>query len=164
MAKKKRQSAEFKRRSIAAKKGWITRKKRELPKKIRATENIVNNARKVKGKKPNPRIETKGKSVKQLEKMLAKERAAREAAEQRLEEEIATVGFVDTRSPEYLHRDFSIAAHPCRLRHLTEAPDLLETMRKARKKGEVHLGRIAHDIAEWYDVPIKEVYTLFWSP
>lgn len=164
MPKKKRQSAEFKRRSKAAKKGWETRKRRILPKKIRKEETLVNNAKKVKGKKPNPRIETKGKTAKQLEKMLIKERKAREEAERRLNEEVATVGFVDARNPEFLHRDMTLAVHPCRLRHRPEAPDLRKALKDARKKGLIHLGQLAHDIADFYDLPIREVYTLYWSP
>lgn len=88
MAKKStvKRTAEWKRRSKASKKGWDTRRKRELPAKISKAKQVIYNGRKaLKKGDPNPRIQgkTKGKSGKQLQRQL--DAALKELAKTRAE-------------------------------------------------------------------------------
>jgi len=144
-----------------AKKGWDTRRKKELT----ATHHILENVAIVKGKKPpksKPKFERLTRA--QLKQQLTKANAEKEEAERRLAEEMLTHGFVDTRNPEFLHGDGTIAVHPCRLRNVAEADRLRAALLKARNRSKATFDELARDMAEFYDLPVKEVYTLFWSP
>ena len=100
---------EFEKRSKASKKGWKTRRKHvaiaKTRKAIRKEQTLVANVRIVQGKpkKPNPRIGKPNDELKKLRKRLKN-------VESELAEQIELSKFVDSRSSEYLHRDFSIAA------------------------------------------------------
>ncbi len=211
---KKPSKKELRRRAL---KGWETRRKRELPGKIENERKLIENARKVTGKKPrkkkvkpNPRI-----SADKLQKMLAKERAARKKAEKdirgiaalareqidkRVTEALAidrakakmeaderkrisklradaqaqnqaiieqmTAHFVPTRvtQPEWLHQNMTLALYPSRLRWHKDSMTLRELMYDAERKGDHALEILADRIAEAYNVPIQEVYTLHMSP
>lgn len=76
-------------------------------------------------------------------------------------------GFVAGEDIENLHRDGSVAVYPSTLRHVPQK-DFDSIMQRLQKAGMVPTSRSfqneAEDIAEEYDVPIKEVYTLWLSP
>jgi hypothetical protein len=166
MASKKRKKKsvskeqEFKKRSIAARKGWRKRKLKELPAKIRREQKLLANAAVITGKKSNPRIETRGKTVKQLEKLLK----ASEKKRKKLEQQLATSEYVDSRPLSLLKRDMTIAVEPSALRHLDERDTLLKVLKNSKKAGQIIFDKKAAEIAELYDIPIREVYTLYWSP
>ena len=67
--------------------------------------------------------------------------------------------------PELLHRDGTIALKPSRLRHLGQETNvLLKILKKAMKKGEQEFTLAANLIATQYEVAVREVYTLWYSP
>ena len=170
-------SKEWLRRSKAAKKGWVTRKKRILPKKIARAKKLIINAQIALGKKPNPRIgNTKKKSVRQLEEM-------NQAAEEKIVElqriisdNALTEGWVFAEDARMLREDFTIALEPCRLRHIGETEKLKRILNQASggnfgvaamdllKFDRRRLAIAAQKMAEYYDIPLREVYTLFYSP
>ncbi len=161
-AAKPKQSKTWLRRSKASKKGWEKRKEKAIPAKIKRAETLIDNAKRAKGKtpkprKPNPRIGTSDKTVAQLKKRLA-------AAEKKLDELKPFEGWVDAKAPEWLHSDGSIAVKPSRLRHLKETNALRRLLKQAGKKSVNHLYELAVDMSEFYDLPLQEIYTLYWSP
>lgn len=56
-----------------------------------------------------------------------------------------------------------LARNPSRLRWLEEADDIIERLAMAREIGEDQFEELAYELAEDYQVPLHEVYTLFWS-
>lgn len=143
-----------------SKKGWDTRRKKQ----INSTHHILENIGIVKGTKvdPKPRFEKLTRA--ELRQQLLQLQAEKEAAEAQLAEELITHGFVDTRNPEFLHSDGSIAVHPCKLRNVAEADRLRAALLLARRRSQATFDELARDMADFYDLPVKEVYTLFWSP
>lgn len=166
---KKRKTALQKRRTIAAKKGWATRRLRALPAVARVERKLTDNARIVVGKKPrkrpdrrrkgaNPRIgESKDETIERLQREIAYERSERIALEE-------TKNFVHTKKPEFLHEDWTLAVMPSRLRHRAETAEIRKALLKAEKRGEAFTEEFYRQIAEFYDVEVQEVYTLRWSP
>ena len=63
---------------------------------------------------------------------------------------------------ELLHKDGSIALEPSRLRHVEESKVLQNFLKKHNNKGQ--LDWACNEIAGMYNIPLKEVYTLFYSP
>lgn len=170
-------SAEWLRRSKASRKGWQKRKKRELPKKISREQKLSDNAKVIRGKS-NPRIENEfaGKTVKQLQKMYHEAKRDREFAEEKLRVEIMTKDWVPTHEKSMLRENYSIALEPSRLRHNVDTEELKQKLNDASggnfgvqamdlTRGQRRrLRRTAEEIAENYDVSVREVYTLFYSP
>jgi len=172
---------EFLKRSAASRKGWIKRHKRELPKKIKRERKLVENA-----KLANPRIGrilsdkskiTKEKlTVKQLKRELEQVIAGRERAEEKLRQEMMTKGWVPTSETRYLRENYTIALEPSRLRHNVDTMNLKKQLEDASggnfgvaamdlsKRNRRNLRAAAEKIAENYEVDIREVYTLFYSP
>jgi hypothetical protein len=87
------------------------------------------------------------------------------ALKAQLAAEQLTRGFVDSNEIEKLHKDMTIALMPSRLRHLGSVTDEMEKMlKRAHRKGERALRKQAKEYAAYFDVPLREVYTLFFSP
>ncbi len=149
-------AAEYKRwrnRSIASKKVWRERKQSALRSKIEAVDTST------------PIRGLDGLTVKQLEAKLAESERRRMGVEAQLAAEILTRGFVDSEDVEKLHKDMTIALMPSRLRHMGAVTDEMEKMlKKAHKKGERALRKQAKEYASFFAVPLREVYTLFFSP
>lgn len=76
----------------------------------------------------------------------------------------AQATFVPTRPKDFLRQDGTLAVQPSALRHIDQADDLYKALHKARRKSKIELDRLAHEMADFYDVDIREVYTLFYSP
>ncbi len=149
-------------RSKAAKKGWLTRKAKVLPKKIRRAKQLVNNARAIAKKKPlkpvkQPRKKKNAteekKRIRQLEKQLAE-----------LEEKFAETQWPSGVTSDFLRKDGTVALMPCRLRPLPDATYLEKELIDADMKGKNELMAKAQEIAMEFDCPLREVYTLFMSP
>jgi hypothetical protein len=81
-----------------------------------------------------------------------------------IEGERETQDFVDALDVHMLRKNFAIAIEPSRLRHLNESEEMEEMLKRAAKKGERALRKQCKAFAEWFAVPIREVYTLFFSP
>lgn len=83
-----------------------------------------------------------------------------------IEGERITQDFVYDHDISMLRKDnFAIAMQPSRLRHLGVVTDEMEKMlQRAAKKGVRALRKQAREYAEFFDVPLREVYTLFFSP
>ena len=174
---------EWLRRSKAAKKGWQTRKKRTLPKKIARAKKLIANGRVVLGKKPlNPRIQ-KRRTVKQLEEILEKaEETIKKQGETIHEHELNIArhmmlsGWVHAAENNMLREDYTVALEPSRLRHLPITDKLKRRLDKASggnfgvaamdlaKADRRRLYLVASQMSEMYNVSIREVYTLFYSP
>lgn len=155
MASKK---AEFKKRSAAAKRGWATRRKKsELIKEIGKKQLIEQNVKRAVEKKPKlKRLKKKKRSVAELEALLAKK-------EKEIKVVMSTANWVDAMPTEYLKEDGTVALMPSRLRHLGKQTKLiLKTLRKADKNGV--LSEIVNELAGVLNVPIREIYTLWFSP
>ena len=77
-----------------------------------------------------------------------------------------TQDFVDYHDLTMLRRDnFAIAMQPSRLRHLGVVTDeMLAMLRRAEQKGQRALRKQAREYAHFFEVPLREVYTLFFSP
>ncbi len=167
---KKASKKELRRRALA---GWDTRR-RNL---IEREEKLIDTAVLVTGKKrKRKRLDNSRITPDKLKEMLLQERSERERLEAYIADraEVAasqmdaiekTYDWLPTRfgSPERLHRDMTLALHPSRLRHLDEAPELFEKLDAAKKKGEYYFIDMCDSMAEFYSVPLAEVYTLFFS-
>ena len=143
----KAQYDRYKKRSAAARKGWKTK----IRNRIEATHQF---------RPSNPRITDipENLTVEELRWRLLE-------AQSLLAMEVLTRGFVDALEVEKLHKNMTIAVMPSRLRHMGALTDVMEKeLKKANRKGEVALKKKAREYAEWFDVPLREVYTLFISP
>ncbi len=176
-------------RSRAAKKGWITRYERQLPKKISDANRRAVNAAKALGQKkppkiikakvgPKPKSTRKRKTeVDRLKRELAASKAREKAAEARiakmLDDELPDFSTWDRETlfdetmqvvKEHTRKDGSIGIFGSRLRAHPSADELYKELRRARKKGLGSLTGLARIIAEMYNVTLREVYTLLESP
>jgi hypothetical protein len=153
----------WKKRSDASKEGWRGRTKKAIAKQINAGEAGLANMASIRGLDGRPlaipkRVKTKGLSLAQLEEKLRE-------VETLLVGEILTRGWVDSQDVENLHKDMTVALMPSRLRHLGPLTEAMQRMlNKAFKKGKRALRKQAREYAEFFDVPLREVYTLFFSP
>jgi hypothetical protein len=145
----------WKKRSDASKAGWRGRTKEGIRERLTNAESVpIRGLGKPKVKYTN----TKGMTLEQLEHRLA-------VVEATLAMEVHTRGWVHSQEAEDLHKDMTIALMPSRLRHLGPLTDAMERMlKKAFKKGKRALRKQAREYAEFFDVPLREVYTLFFSP
>lgn len=145
----------WKKRSDASKAGWRERTKEGIKKRLANAESGPIHGL---GKPKVKHTDTKGMSLDELEQRL-------KVVEATLAMEIATRGWVDSNEIEKLHQDMTIALMPSRLRHLGPLTDaMLRMLKKASKKGKRALRKQAREYAEFFDVPLREVYTLFFSP
>jgi tRNA A22 N-methylase len=143
----KRRTKEQIRRSTAAKKGWQTRRVRLLEDAQVAVEIV-----KAKKKPTAKKKASAKKTVKELNAIIAD-----------LRKQIAEK-WVPSSEDHMLHRDGTVAQQPCTLRHLKEAPTLIAALKSAERKGPRELRNVATYIAELYNVPVQEAYTLLFSP
>jgi hypothetical protein len=192
-------SAEWLRRSAASRLGWQRKKKRELPKKIARTKKLIHNANKniVDTLEANPRIGSKrarekaqreldketlraqmrGKSVKQLERMLLFKIAALSKKQKEIDILTLSATFTEFGASLAWRNNFgAIALEYCSLRTLGEVQDVKKMLEVASgnnfgvlainlsKRDRRNLKLKAMEISEAYDVPLREVYTLFYSP
>lgn len=91
-----------------------------------------------------------------------------------LSERIREEGWLPVQDPEYTYSGKrgahkyergAIAVSYSRARHLGKATDeALKMMRAANKKGARELDRAVQRISQALDLPIKEIYTLWFSP
>jgi hypothetical protein len=170
-SKRKTTKKELRRRALA---GWNTRRRNLIARE----QKLIETAAKVLDKKPRKRKKPNpGITPEKLKEMLLEERAARERAEARIAEiyrrealmvDVAelTRDWVPTRigHPEMLKSDMTLALHPSRLRHVEETLLLQEKLKEAKEKGEYEFIDMCDSMAAFYDIPIQEVYTLYWSP
>lgn len=146
---------QWKKRSDASKAGWRDRTKAGIKERLANAESSPIHGL---GKPKVKHTDTKGMSLEELEYRL-------KVVEATLAMEIHTRGWVDSNEIENLHKDMTIALMPSRLRHLGPLTDAMERMlKKAFKKGKRALRKQAREYAEFFDVPLREVYTLFFSP
>ena len=143
----KRRTKEQIRRSKAAKKGWQTRRVRLLEDAQIAVQVV-----KAKKKTTAKSKASAKKTIKELNAIIAD-----------LKKQIAEK-WVPSSEDHMLHRDGTVAQYPSNLRHLKEAPTLIEALKNAERKSPAALRNVAMYIAELYDVPMQEVYTLLFSP
>lgn len=162
--KTKKVLSDSERRSKAARKGWVTRRRNELKKKLSNANKRLSNAKKAQAQSPKKKriavvkVNTKGKTKKQLEKLL-RERDEKIA---KLEEDAKWVNALD---PEWISRDGHIALYPSRARHMGAATDqMLEWLQAAKAKGEEEYYAECVRIANIVELPIREIYTLGESP
>lgn len=189
---KRRTSAEFKRRSQAAKKGWETRKKNErqaaqakrLAYLERATksvaktliENVQREAKKKsRGKSKRSKAAIKGwatRRIKAIEAAVPKKKPRKPQTQKekgrRIKEleaalELEKKKFVDLFQKTMLRDDGTASAHSSRLRlrPQEEKDAIREQMRRAREEG--YVDETAEEIADFYGVEVREVYTLWYS-
>ena len=173
MAKKRRTKEQIA-RSERAKRGWITRRQNKADAlKISNAARLVRNALKgVKGKK------NKKKVIAELPKLPKKKKLKKRGVKRTVEELEALLDLRDKQlevlqltkdwehamPPEYLHPDGTIALYPCRARHWGPiADEMKRMMRKAKKKSETEFDRTVAFLAGFYNMPMREVYTLWFS-
>lgn len=153
------------RRSRAAKKGWATRRRKQ--------EELVSNA-------------SIGDEVSRLKRELAREKAKTKNLEKEqaklARKQIETIqDFMNSEEwvsdDDWLmtRKDGSRAKHPSRLRLLPMADGERERLVELagfdpilngvkKLKNATGFYRHARKLSDFYDIPIREVYTLFWSP
>lgn len=160
----KKRSTEWKKRSRASKKGWETRRKKQLFKKeISKQTTLIRNAKKgVKKKKvisALPKIQKKKKAnVEELESIIDLQR-------QQIEILTLTKDWVHAMPPEFLHKNGTIALYPSRARHYGKLTDeMMRILRKANKKGNSEFNRAVSFLAGHFNLPMREIYTLWYSP
>jgi len=164
----KKRSAEWKKRSRASKKGWITRRKKQsIKREISKQSTLVRNAKRgVKSKKviselpkiPRKKRSKKKQTIDELEAIIDLQR-------QQIEILKLTKGWVHAMPPEYLHKDGTIALQPSRARHFGKLTnEALKMMRKAHKKGDSEFNQIVSFLAGHFNLPMREIYTLWYSP
>ncbi len=145
----------WKKRSDASKAGWRSRTKEGIKERLASAESTPIRGL---GKPKVKHTDTKGMTLEELEWRL-------KVVEATLAMEIHTRGWVDSNEIEKLHKDMTIALMPSRLRHMGPVTDAMEReLKKASKKGRRALRKQAREYAEFFDVPLREVYTLFFSP
>lgn len=150
-----------KKRSLAAKRGWQTRKLRTLPKQIRNNKKRI---AAVSRKQPKP--------AKKIPRETAKHRLSRlEAENASLRDRIAIAeekamldGWPKWMEPGKVRRDGTIGLFRSRLRDLPEADALHTVLQREVIKGAVSFRRFAIFISKKYLCPLREVYTLLESP
>ena len=177
--------------SKRAKKGWVTRRRnavkktaRETQKKVKQNAKRLANAAKAQRKKPRvkpvARLDLKGKTKKQLDKIardLERQNREQEARLREQEEQIARqraelqardaddAEWVSAFADEYISaEDGHICVEPSRLRYHEDHDIIQERLDKAYAEGEFEFDAECALIAMDYDVDIREVYTMFKSP
>ena len=174
-----------KKRAAAARKGWETRKakakaKERKPKgfspkaKARAKEKAkplrfppkAKEKAKKRSRKPKPprKPETPEVSYPDKDSVILGLQDAIRRLQETVAEQADQLQWVEAVSPEWRHDNGTIALQPSRLRHLPETPALLKILETADKKGVRALEKQAKELARLYEVSLKEVYTLFFSP
>lgn len=149
-----KRAEDFARRSEAAKKGAATRKKR-----VNNPEYTPEPKKKVKRKK------RKGKTTSTVNKKLISRLIDENATlKKQLEQQRFFDSLVDVLPLEWLHEDMSIALYPSSLRHHEDTQQIRGILKIAESKGKKELRRAARIIANSYEVPLREVYTLHLSP
>lgn len=158
----KKLTKEWLRRSRAAKKGWASRKqKKVLSKKLSDTQKKLRNAQlglPKKQRKRIPKILASKRSIEELEEIL-----------RRKDEEIRilkkTRNWVNAMPDELLHSDGTIALQPSRARHRGKLTEMaIRRMKLAMKKGEHVFDRTVRQLADFFQLPVREIYTLHYSP
>ncbi len=111
-------------------------------------------------------LDTSKMTVKELQDHIAYMTSLEHVTRAELYGEILTRGFVHSSEPEMLRKDnLAIAMQPSRLRHMGEVTEyMLKQMQKAAKKGVRALRKQVNEYAAYFEVPLREVYTLFYSP
>jgi hypothetical protein len=167
-------------RSAAARKGWETRKAKAAVKKPAKRKAVTPKKKTVRAKiesKPVVRKRREPLREQRVSEVAKKRLAELEERNRQLELELqgknellkdalsfTKDGLVyDAPSPAHLKKDGTIGLYPSRLRMLPEAEKLVRRMQRARRKREKLLADEAHRISVEYDVPVQEVYTLFFS-
>jgi hypothetical protein len=180
--KKVRHTKEWLRRSAAAKKGVITRKRNEkiakrlleLAAKVkeakanarkRAQRRKAQGKPKVKAKPKKRTVKRKGKLPSKVNRKLISRLIDENASlKKQLEQQRFFDSLVDVLPLEWLHEDMSIALYPSSLRHHEDTQHIRGILKIAESKGKKELRRAARIIANSYEVPLREVYTLHLSP
>lgn len=144
----------YKKRSAASKLAWKVRKQTQMMQRIdRANTAPIHGL-----KRPKLPPVPAGLTPEELHWRMVE-------AEARLAMEILTRGFVDDMELSKLRKNMAIALEPSRLRHLGAVTDEMEKMlKRASRKGKRALRKQAKQYAEYFDVSLREVYTLFFSP
>lgn len=173
--------SEFKRRSAAAKRGWATRRKKaklaKLSKKLIKKKKIILIAKK--GIKPKKAISKKvskkktkkekkqkpAKKIKELNEIIKEKNKELNEMNRQLELIKSTRNWVNAMPVEYLKADESIALEPTMLRHMGKVTNMMmKTLKKNFKLGNAQFDRAVNEIANVMNVPLREVYTLWFSP
>ena len=153
----KKKTAEKKKKSAAAKRGWATRRKKsKLIATIKKTTKIIRVVKKGAKKKPKTRFPTKNKTIDELQDIIKRQQQTIELLKE-------SKGWVHAMPTEFLHKDGTIALEPSRLRHLGKHTTAIrQFLTKEDKRG--NLASAVNTVAGAYHVPIREVYTLWYSP
>ena len=161
----KRRSKEWLKRSRASKKGWETRRKKaKLAAKAKKTQKILKNVKLGVPKK-------KRKSTVKLPKLTDKTPEELIEIIRRKDDEIRilklTKDWPNAMPDEFISSlgDQHVTLEPSRARHLGAATKYMRKMlSKAYKEGENELRRIASQFARQLNLPLREIYTLHYSP
>lgn len=149
---KNRKTKEQARRSLAAKKGWKTRRINFIADAKAALAAIGKKKRSSKKPAKKPTRKTKRPTRKQLEQALAD-------AQKKLAEK-----WVPAAEDEWLRSDGALALHPSRLRHTKVGRELFSEMKRLERKSQVDLRDYIRFWAHELDTPVQEFYTLLMSP
>lgn len=162
---KKKPKKRIKRTVKPVRKKPVRKKKTRVKKPIR---RIKRPSKKKVVKKKAVKKSVKRRTVKRRKPVKRKSRKQLEKEIQSLRNELRlrklTKNFVHALSPEWLHRDGTVALQPSRVRHLNEKSyrKLLKTLSEALE-GDTP-GNDLEILADMYEVSVRELYTLFFSP
>ncbi len=168
VAKSKKATNTFAKRSKAAKKGWATRRKNVAvaKKEVKKAAKRVRNAQL--GLPPeqqtNSRVTVRGKTKRQLEEMVLER-------ERQIEIFQMTHDWVHAMPDEYLSSvDKHVTLEPSRARHLGHLTgEALQLLKDAFEEGMEKFDSVVYQITNWfnengYPMSVREVYTLWYSP
>ena len=177
--KKNKEETLKKKRSKAAKKGWETRRKKQLKdikRRNRTLDRLPKKFSKVtkkKKKKPAPKERKKLEArVTTLEKMLEREKERGRVARNELQRERAALAeqellatFVDDDSMGWFTKDGKKALRFSKLRMLPGSDKLHADLTKMYEDEDfIEFRGSVEEIADEYDVEVSEVYEFFYSP
>jgi hypothetical protein len=187
----KRPTKEWLKRSVRAKRGWVTRRKLiVLETHINKAKGIIKSVKGGKVGKNEPR--KKRRTISELESILAKQaeeiatlklRSLKKKAKRKKQKlskedlaiveeqsklvlmdriEFLTRNWVDAVPKERIRVDGSIALEYSRARHRKDSAQAWNYLAVMDEKGE--LDRACQVVAEFMNLPLREIYTLWFSP
>ena len=153
-----KKSKEFKKRSKAARRGWETRRKNALIAEAHKKQKQLKNAQLGVSKSKRQVITELDVSDATKEELLE----IIESQKEQLEVLTLTKNWVNAMPDEYIRLDGTVALEPSHARHVDNVDVYWQLLDDANTKGD--LDHMANFLAGELDLPIREIYTLYFSP
>lgn len=164
---KKPSQAELTRR---AKRGWVTRRKNQISRNTTLLRNVSRNIPEEKRLKVKPKRITKKQlsaQLKQAKELLAQQEEEIARAKEILRIDALTASWVDAVEPEFLHANGTLALYPSRAREQflgIVSQQIWDQLHEAIQIGDFEFDRRCYEVADVLNLPVREIYTLYYSP